>query len=203
MRRGGALVVLILMMMWGAGARVMRVDRVDVQLIGDAVGLLQPVIRLHRRRLHRREVREGLESALIGGTVTSILDRPMRRRQGLIVVRTVTGGRGTTDGSHRRRAASASTGAATTGTGRRSANLMQIRLVSQHVLQVVRRVVVMIRATVARRGVRRGDIIEERAQVIVPGDPHGRTDAAHTSVHILVGLLMLVLLRIVQVTVRG
>lgn len=46
MRRGGALVVLVLMMMGGAGG-VVRVNRIDVQLIGHTLGFLQPVIGLH------------------------------------------------------------------------------------------------------------------------------------------------------------
>ena len=204
MRRGGALVVLILMMMRGSGGRVMRVDRVHVQLIGHALGLLEPVISLHRRRwLHGGEMREGLQSALIARAVTGLLGLPMRRRQALIVVRTVTGGRGTPDGPHRRRTAAAAASAA----GRRgtSANLMlQIRLVGENVLQVVRRVMVMIAAAVAGRGVRRGEIREEHSQIIAPRAPHCRGDAAHASVHVLVGLLMMrMLLRILQMTVRG
>lgn len=46
MRRGGALVVLVLMMMGGTGG-VMRVNRIDVQLIGHALRFLQSVIGLH------------------------------------------------------------------------------------------------------------------------------------------------------------
>lgn len=207
MRRGGALVVLILMMMRGSGGRVMRVDRVHVQLIGHALGLLEPVISLHRRRwLHGGEMREGLQSALIARAVTGLLGLPMRRRQALIVVRTVTGGRGTPDGPHRRRTAAAAAASATAA-GRRgtSANLMlQIRLVGENVLQVVRRVMVMIAAAVAGRGVRRGEIREEHSQIIAPRAPHRRGDAAHASVHVLVGLLMMrMLLRILQMTVRG
>lgn len=99
MRRGGALVVLILMMMRGSG-RVMRVNRVHVQLIGHALGLLQPVISLYRC-LHGREMRKGLQPTLVIGAITSFLGLPMRR-QALIVVRTVAGGRGATDGPHRR-----------------------------------------------------------------------------------------------------
>lgn len=161
------------------------------------------MISLHRRWLHGREMREGLQSALISGTVTSFLGLSMRRRQALIVVRTVTGGRGTTDSPHRRRA--------TAAIGRQCtpANLMlQIRLVGENVLQVVRRVmmmmVMMVAAGVARRGVRGGEIREEYSEIIARSDiPHGRGDA-DTSVHVLVGLLvMLMLLRIVQVTVSG
>lgn len=81
---------------------------------------------------------------------------------------------------------------------------MQIWFVGQHVLQVVRRVMVMVAATVARRGVRRCEIREEYSQIIAPCAPHGRGDAAHTSIHVLVGLLMmLVLLWILEMTVRG
>lgn len=206
MRRGGALVVLILMMMRGAGGRVMRVDRVHVQLIGHALGLLEPVISLHRRRwLHGGEMREGLQSALIARAVTGLLGLPMRRRQALIVVRTVTGGRGTPDGPHRRRTAAATASATAAGRRSTSANLMlQIRLVGENVLQVVRRVMVMIAAAVAGRGVRRGEIREEHSQIIAPRAPHSRGDAAHASVHVLVGLLMMrMLLRILQMTMRG
>lgn len=148
------------------------------------------------RWLHGREVREGLQSALIARAITSFLGLPMRRRQALIVVRTVTGGRGATDGPHRRRASA--TDAAATAAGRRGtgANLMlQIRLVGQHVLQMMRRVMVMVAATVARRDVR-GEIRKEYTQVIAPRAPHGRADAAHTSVHVLVRLLMMLVLRI-------
>lgn len=204
MRGGGALVVLVLMMMMrGTGGRVMRVNRVHVQLIGHALGLLQPVIGLHRW-LHGREMREGLQSSLVTGAITGVLGLPMRRRQALIVVRAVTGGRGTTDGPHRRRAST--TDAAASAAGRRGtgANLMlQIRLVGQHVLQVVRRVMVMVAAAVARRDAR-GEIRKEYTQIIAPRAPHGRGDAAHSSVHVLVRLLMmLVLLRVLQMTVRG
>lgn len=195
MRCGGALVVLVLMMMRGTGGRVMRVNRVHVQLIGHALGLLQPVIGLYRW-LHGREMREGLQSSLVTGAITGFLGLPMRRRQALIVVRTVTGGRGTTDGPNRRRAST--TDAAASAAGRRGtgANLMQIRLVGQHVLQVVRRVMVMVAATVARRDVR-GEIRKQYTQIITPRAPHGRGDAAHSSVHVLVRLLMmLVLLRV-------
>lgn len=69
--------MLILMMMRGTGGRMMRVDRVHIQLIGDALGLLQPVISLHRRWLHGREMGKGLQSALITGAITSFLGLPM------------------------------------------------------------------------------------------------------------------------------
>jgi len=147
-RRGGALIVLVLMMMRGAGGgRVMRVDRVHVYRIGHAIGLLQPVICLHRRRrLHGRKMREGLQSTLIVRTVAGLLGLAVRRRETLLVVWTVAGGwRTAADGSHRR-------GAAT-----RADLMLQIGLLGQHVFQMMlRRVMVMIAATVVGRSSVRG-----------------------------------------------
>lgn len=79
MRRGGALIVLVLMVMRSTSG-VMRVDRVNVQLIGYTLGFLQSVIGLHRWRwLHSRKVRKRLQSALISGTVTGLLGLAMWR----------------------------------------------------------------------------------------------------------------------------
>lgn len=147
--------MLILMMMGGAG--MMRVvDRVDVQLIGHAVGFLQSVIGLHRRRwLHSREMRERLQSALISGTIAGLLDLTVWRREIVIVVRTVARGRRAADGPHRWRTA-ASRGS------RASADLMQIRLLGQYVFEMVR-MMVMIAAPVAGCSARRSEIREEYA----------------------------------------
>lgn len=71
--------MLVLMMMGGTGG-VMRVDRVNVQLIGHALRFLQSVIGLYRRRwLHSCKVRERLQSALISRTITGLLDLAMWR----------------------------------------------------------------------------------------------------------------------------
>lgn len=79
MRRGGALIVLVLMMMRSTSG-VMSVDRVNVQLIGHALSFLQSVIGLHRRRwLHSRKMRKRLQSALISRTVTGLLRLAMWR----------------------------------------------------------------------------------------------------------------------------
>lgn len=75
----------------------------------------------------------------------------------------------------------------------------------QHVVQVMRMVVMVVGSVAGSGGVRRIDG-EEDAQVIAPG-PHGGGDTAHSSLHVLVRvyvvvmLLLLLLLLIVQVTV--
>lgn len=196
--------MLILMMMRGAGgSSMMRVDRVHVYRIRHTIGLLQPVICLHRRRrLHSREMREGLQSTLIIGTVAGLLSLAMRRRETLLVMRTVTGGwRTTANGSHRR-------GAAT-----RTDLMLQIGFLREHVLQMMRRVMVMIAAAViAGRSVRRrqirkkhisGSFTQQIVQVVAPCTSHSRGDAAHISVYVVVGFLMMVLLRILKMTVGG
>lgn len=185
---------MLLVMVRGAGG-VMRVDRVHVQLLGHALRLLQPVIALG---LHRREVRERLQPALVVRAVAGLLDLAMRRRHHLIIVRAVTGGR-RAGRPHRRGTTAAAAGAASRGSS--GANMMlQVGILRQHVVQVVRMMVMIVGPVAGPGRVGRVDG-EEDTQVIAPG-PHGSGDAAHSSLHVLVSLdlVVVMLLLIVQVT---
>jgi len=156
-------------------------------------------------------MREGLQPALIVGTVARFLNlAAMRRRQRLIVVRTVAGARRTAADSPHRWGTVAScrcasiAGTTTTTTTTSSADLMlQIRLFGQHLVQVMGRVMVMMMMTAPAvaggRAVRRREIREQNTQVITPSTPHGRGYATHAAIHVLhVGLRLVMVLRLLR-----
>lgn len=183
---------MLLMIMRGAG-RVMRIDRVHIQLIGHTLGLLQPVIGLHRRRLHSREMCEGLQSALIVRAVAGFLDQAMRRRYHLIVVRTVTGSRRAACPNRRGTTTAAAGAASRVSTG--TDMMLQVGILRQHVVQVVRMMVMIVGPVAGSRGIRRID--GEQDSQIIASSSHGNRNATNTSLRVLVRLYLVM---IVQVT---